>query len=60
MNHDTTKDNSGLGLLLENTISALDLGLEESKPVLELQEAGAITSVGQGVATISGLSLLLK
>ena len=56
MNRDTTKDNSGLGLLLENTISVLDLGLEESKPVLELQEAGAITSVGQGVATISGLS----
>jgi F-type H+/Na+-transporting ATPase subunit alpha len=56
MNQDTNKDKSELGLLLENTISAFGLGREECKPNLDLGEVGSITSVGQGVATISGLS----
>ncbi len=56
MNNDAEKDKSDLGLVLENTITALNQSLAECKPVLELREAGAIMSVGQGVAKISGLS----
>ena len=56
MNYDKEKDKSDLGLVLENTITALNQSLAECKPVLELCEAGAIMSVGQGVAKISGLS----
>ena len=56
MNNDAEKDKSDLGLVLENTITALNQSLAECKPVLELCEAGTIMSVGQGVAKISGLS----
>jgi F-type H+-transporting ATPase subunit alpha len=41
--------------LLENTFRAFDRALEEQSAGVELLEVGTITSVGQGIAWISGL-----
>ena len=41
--------------LLDQAFAALDRAIEQSSPELELREVGTITSVGQGVAWISGL-----
>ena len=47
--------NQELGAVLDQTVSAFEKALERRKHELEIEETGAIKSVGQGVALVDGL-----
>ncbi|MDD2321973.1 MAG: alternate F1F0 ATPase, F1 subunit alpha [Geobacteraceae bacterium] len=48
--------NEALHTMLEETFSAIGVGLKSHKAELGVMELGVVTSVGRGVATIEGLS----
>jgi F-type H+-transporting ATPase subunit alpha len=50
-----TRDPEPFGPALEEIFTALDRGIKEFRPALELREVGRVEYVGKGIAQVSGL-----